>query len=167
MLGLDGTNRTYKYVRKDYICNHPNLNKWKVFLPKSNGSGAIGEVLSTPLIGQPLIGHTQTFISIGGFDSENEASACLKYIKSKFARTLLGTLKITQDNKKSTWSNVPLQDFTPNSDIDWTKSISKVDIPAQKKYKLSINEIDAQLYKKYNLSPEEIAFIEKMIRSMS
>lgn len=167
MLGLDGTNRTYKYVRKDYICNHPNLNKWKVFLPKSNGSGAIGEVLSTPLIGQPLIGHTQTFISIGAFDSENEASACLKYIKSKFARTLLGTLKITQDNKKSTWSNVPLQDFTQNSDIDWTKSISKVDIPAQEKYKLSINEIDAQLYKKYNLSPEEIAFIEKMIRSMS
>jgi len=151
VFGLEGTKRVYKYVQKDYIMPHENLLKWKVFLPKSNGSGAIGEVLSTPLIGQPLIGHTQTFISIGSFDTEFEAEAVLKYIKTKFARTLLGSLKITQDNKKGTWENVPLQDFTEKSDIDWS---------------VSIPEIDAQLYKKYALSKEEIAFIEKMIKPM-
>ena len=70
----------------------------------------------------------------------------LKYIKLKFARTLLGTLKATQDNKKETWANVPLQDFTENSDIDWNKSIK---------------EIDQQLYKKYGLEKNEIDFIEK------
>lgn len=39
-------------------------------------------------------------------------------IKSKFARALLGTLKVTQHNHKGTWINVPLQDFTAASDID-------------------------------------------------
>ncbi|MBD5409523.1 MAG: DEAD/DEAH box helicase family protein [Treponema sp.] len=151
IFGLDGTKRTSKYIRKDYIDPHENLMKYKVFVPKSNGTGAIGEVLSTPVIGHPVIGHTQTFISIGKFDTKKEAEACLKYIKTKFARVMLGTLKITQDNKKATWANVPLQDFTPNSDIDWNKPIA---------------DIDRQLYKKYNLSEEEIAFIESKVKAM-
>lgn len=70
---------------------------------------------------------------------------------SKFARTMLGTIKVTQDNSKELWANVPMQDFTPDSDIDWSKSIP---------------EIDAQLYAKYGLSEEEIAFIESMIKPM-
>lgn len=151
IFGLEGSNRVYKYIRNDYIMPHDNLMKYKVFVPKSNGSGAIGEVLSTPLIGQPLIGHTQTFISIGSFDTEYEANSLLKYLKTKFARTMLGTLKVTQDNKKATWLNVPLQDFTANSDIDWNKSVS---------------EIDKQLYKKYGLSKDEIEFIETKVKEM-
>ncbi len=151
IIGLEGSNRVYKYIRNDYIMPHDNLMKYKVFVPKSNGSGAIGEVLSTPLIGQPLIGHTQTFISIGSFDTEYEANSLLKYLKTKFARTMLGTLKVTQDNKKATWLNVPLQDFTATSDIDWSKSVS---------------EIDKQLYKKYNLNTEEIEFIESKVKEM-
>ena len=151
IFGLDGTKRTSKYIRKDYVDPHENLMKYKVFVPKSNGTGAIGEVLSTPVIGHPVIGHTQTFISIGKFDTKKEAEACLKYIKTKFARVMLGTLKITQDNKKATWANVPLQDFTPNSDIDWNKPIA---------------DIERQLYKKYNLSEEEIAFIESKVKAM-
>lgn len=44
-----------------------------------------------------------------------------------------------------------MQDFTENSDIDWSKSVE---------------EIDQQLYRKYGLSDEEIAFIESMIKPM-
>ncbi len=92
------------------------MKKYKVLLPESNGSGALGEVLSTPLIGQPLIGqpligHTQTFISIGNYETLKEAENLLKYIKTKFCRVLLGSLKITQHNSKATWRNVPLQDL--------------------------------------------------------
>jgi len=43
------------------------------------------------------------------------------------------------------------QDFTENSDLDWSKSIS---------------EIDQQLYKKYQLSQEEIDFIEEKVLAM-
>jgi hypothetical protein len=122
-----------------------------VFLPKSNGAGTLGEVLTNPVVGEPAIGHTQTFISIGNFQNRYEADALLNYLKTKFARTLLDILKVTQDNKKSVWKYVPLQNFTIESDIDWSKSIS---------------DIDKQLYKKYNLSEDEINFIESMIKPM-
>ena len=111
----------------------------------------MGETLSTPLIGTPLVGYTQSFIGIGKFNQKVDCQNAFKYIKSKFCRVMLGTLKVTQDNNKGTWKNVPMQDFTDKSDIDWTKSIP---------------EIDQQLYKKYNLSDDEIAFIEKNVKEM-
>ena len=151
IVGLEkGNKRTVRYAEYNLI-DDPNLEKWKVFLPKSNGSGAIGEIISTPLTGEPLTGCTGTFIQIGSFDNEYEARSCLKYIKSKFCRAMLGTLKVTQDNPKSVWKNVPIQDFTQKSDIDWSQSIS---------------DIDKQLYQKYDLSQDEINFIETHVKAM-
>lgn len=150
--GLINNRRIIRYIDKKYIEPHINLGKWKVLIPKSNGTGAIGEVLSTPLIGEPLIGFTQSFISFGAFDNEYEANSLIKYIKSKFARTMLGILKITQDNPPEKWKFVPLQDFTSNSDINWN---------------VSIKEIDKQFYKKYGLSPEEVEFIETHVQEMN
>lgn len=151
ILGNIKGERYYRWFRKDYVSSTDNLNVYKVLVPKANGSGAIGEVLSTPLIGSPLIGFTETYISIGATSNEEEAIAILKYVKSKFARTMLGILKVTQNNPKETWAYVPLQDFTDKSDIDWSKSVA---------------EIDQQLYKKYNLDDSEIAFIESTIKPM-
>ncbi|MDD4406340.1 MAG: Eco57I restriction-modification methylase domain-containing protein [Parabacteroides sp.] len=144
--------RTTKFIKEKYLNPPANYRKYKVLVPASNGSGMIGEVLSTPIIGKPLTGHTETFISIGSFDDYAEAEAALKYLKTKFLRTMLGTLKITQSNKsKSVWSDVPLQIFTENSDIDWSKAIP---------------EIDKQLYTKYGLDKKEINFIETHVKSM-
>ncbi|NLC92542.1 MAG: DEAD/DEAH box helicase family protein [Treponema sp.] len=151
IFGRENATRNDKWIKKDYLRIPDNFDFYKVFIPKSNGSGSIGEVLSTPMVGEPMVGCTTTFLSIGKFKTEEEANACLKYIKTKFTRAMLGTLKVTQDNPKPTWENVPLQDFTEQSDIDWS---------------VSIPEIDAQLYKKYGLSKDEIVFIEKMIRPM-
>ena len=44
-----------------------------------------------------------------------------------------------------------MQDFSANSDIDWSKSV---------------RAIDRQLYAKYGLSDEEIDFIEDKIEPM-
>lgn len=151
IFGLLKGERHYKWFRRDYVKEVPNLFKYKVMIPKANGSGAIGEVLSTPLCGVPLCGFTETFISIGETDSKEEAEATLKYVKTKFARIMLGILKVTQNNAKPTWKYVPLQDFTSTSDIDWSKSIP---------------EIDQQLYKKYDLTPDEIKFIETHVKEM-
>ena len=104
--------------------------------------------MNNPTVLEPGVAVTQTFITIGSFEAEAEAQRCLKYLRSKFARTMLGVLKITQHNPRSTWKYVPAQDFTSPSDIDWTKSIP---------------EIDAQLYAKYGLDVEEIAFIEAKV----
>ena len=91
-------------------------------------------------------------MSIGSFETQYEATAALKYIKSKFARAMLGVLKITQHNSNDCWKYVPLQDFTPASDIDWSKSIPK---------------IDQQLYAKYGLDAAEIEFIETHVKPMT
>ena len=154
--GRTESKRCIRYAQRSLFEEHPNLEYYKVLVPESNGSGTIGEVLSTPLIGEPLIGEpligvTQTFITIGAFKTRAEAEACLKYVKTRFARTMLGMLKATQHNPKDTWRLVPLQDFTSNSDIDWSRSV---------------DEIDAQLYRKYGLDPSEIAFIEEKVRPM-
>jgi hypothetical protein len=98
-----------------------------------------------------MIGSTDTFISVGRFSALFEAENCMKYIKTKIARTMLGVLKATQHNPKSTWRYVPLQNFTKKSDIDWSESVSG---------------IDWQLYKKYGLTKEEIDFIESKIKPM-
>ena len=154
--GRSESKRCIRYAQRSLFEEHPNLEYYKVLVPESNGSGAIGEVLSTPLIGEPLIGEpligvTQTFITIGAFETRVEAEACLKYVKTCFARTMLGMLKATQHNPKDTWRLVPLQDFSPNSDIDWSQSVA---------------DIDQQLYRKYGLEPEEITFIEEKVRPM-
>lgn len=157
MYGKLGGKRLYRWVRRDYIAENDNLEKFKVMLPAANGSGALGESLATPLIGQPLIGqpligHTETFISIGPFDANQEAEAALKYIKTKYARCMLGVLKITQHNSPEKWAYVPLQDFTSDSDIDWSQSVA---------------DIDRQLYAKYCLDEDEISFIESHVKEMN
>lgn len=152
IIGIKNNKRVWRYFPRKFIdASHENLYKWKVILPSANGSGAIGEVLSTPLVGEPLVGYTQSFIGIGAFDAREEAEAAMKYVKSKFARTMLGILKITQHNPPDKWKYVPLQDFTEHSDIDWTKSVA---------------EIDKQLYAKYGLDETEINFIETHVKEM-
>ena len=151
-LGLMKGKRVWYWARKDFLDPPDSFYTFKVFIPEANGSGALGEVLSTPLIGAPLIGATETFLSIGEFATEGEAANCLKYVKSKFARAMLGVLKITQHNTREKWIYVPLQDFSSSSDIDWSQSIA---------------DIDQQLYAKYGLSAEEIAFIESHVKEMA
>ena len=95
---------------------------------------------------------SETFISIGKFDTRKEAEALEKYIKTKFARAMWSILKVTQNGNKPVWRFIPMQDFTQNSDIDWSKSIP---------------EIDKQLYAKYGLTDDEITFIETHVKEMS
>ncbi len=159
IFGLEGTGqkRVKKWVDKNYIEDNGNLFKHKIMVSKSNGgAGNLCEtpvrIIAEPFILGPGIGYTQSFIGIGAFAAELEATSALKYIKSKFARCLLGILKITQDNPPERWRFIPLQDFTPASDIDWSRSIP---------------EIDRQLYAKYGLDEAEIAFIESHVKEMS
>lgn len=154
--GLIKNKRVTRFIPRKYLEENPVLDLYSVLVPKANGSGAIGEVSSTPLIGEPIInpplmGYTGSFIGIGAFSCEDDAEACMKYIKTKFARALLGILKVTQDNPVETWAFVPRQDFTSKSDIDWNTSIP---------------EIDKQLYEKYKLSEEEVAFVDSNLRAM-
>lgn len=156
MFGLSDGKRCDKYIRKDYVVDSKHrLSKYKVFLPKAYGTGIV-DGKETYIIGQPVVGEvnmasTESFISIGEYDSYIEANNCLKYLKTRFCRVLIGILKVTQDCPARVFQPVPFQDFTSNSDIDWSQSIV---------------DIDKQLYKKYNLSQDEIDFIETHVKEM-
>lgn len=150
--------RVYRWFRQDYLLPVKNLDKYKVFISKADGAaGQIGKPIPARIIGRPMVmepgvGCTETYITIGATDTEAEAEAIAKYVRSKFTRTMIGVLKVTQNYAKPTWNYVPLQDFTPASDIDWSKSIP---------------EIDQQLYKKYGLDEKEIQFIESHVKEMA
>lgn len=147
IIGFSKT-RKIKYIPKKYVFMSDKWeNKWKVFLPGSSGS--LGGKIGKPYVGNGMFLCTQTFIAFGMFETEEEANNCSKYLITRFARAILSKLKVTQHNAKGTWLHVPVQDFTVNSDIDWTKSI---------------DEIDHQLYKKYSLTAEEIHWIKNNIQ---
>ena len=158
ILGRDKNGRTKRYIKREYINNVVNFEKYKLFLSKADGaSGTIGNpiparIVGTSALGYPHMGSTESFLSIGAFDTLVEAENLSTYIKTKFARIMLGILKVTQDITPTKWKYVPLQDFTPASDIDWSKSIP---------------EIDRQLYAKYGLDAAEIEFIETHVKEMS
>jgi len=151
VLGLIKKRRVTRWIRSEYLTGPDSFAKHKVVVAKANGSGVFGEALATPTVVGPNVAITQSFMTIGAFDRDADANACLSYVKSKFARTLLGVLKVTQDNPAKVWKYVPMQDFTASSDIDWSKSIP---------------EIDQQLYAKYGLDADEIAFIEDNVKPM-
>ncbi len=149
--GLLNLKRVFAWIRRDYIIEASNFASYKVLLPKVNGNGDFGETLSSPIVVEPNVGYTQSFIGIGAVKNIEEAEAILKYIKTRFVRALLGILKRTQDNPPERWKYVPLQDFTSSSDIDWSKSIA---------------EIDEQLFVKYGLDDEEKNFIRTKVKEM-
>ena len=160
VLGIDSNRkRVTVYVDKNYpFPKMDNIDKYKLFVSKAYGAGkAIGEsentlVMCAPVVAKPNQACTETFLEIGSFDTKEEVENFYSYFKTKFFRTLLGIRKQTQDTKRSTYSFVPLQDFTPSSDIDWT---------------LPVSQIDEQLYRKYGLSDEEIDFIESHVKPMA
>ena len=156
VLGLSKNKRVSRWIRREYLTGPPSLERFKAAVPASrNASGMLGDkpalVTGHSLLLEPGTGVTQTFITIGSFDTKAEGEACLKYIQSRFARVMLGILKVTQHNPRTTWKFVPAQNFTNTSDIDWTKPIT---------------EVEAQIYAKYGLDADEIAFIEAHVKPM-
>jgi len=138
----EGSDGRIEFVKLD------NSYMWKVVFPKA---GLVNEKpLNTRILGPDII-FTDKFLCIF-VKSEQEAINAEKYFNSRFYRAGLDS-KMTSWNLYRKWhSNIPLQDFTSQSDIDWSKSIP---------------EIDQQLYKKYGLDQKEIDFIESRIKPMT
>lgn len=143
------------FVEQAQVTMHEEwINKWKVYLPYANNIGTeLNDDNQNAFVGSPNTICTETFLVVGAELELNEMSAnnLCKYLKTRFARFLHSLAKISQHGTAKTYRFVPLQDFTDKSDIDWSKSVAK---------------IDQQLYKKYNLDDSEIAFIESMIKPM-
>ena len=138
--------------RKNIKKNIPDISKPKVFIPEAYGAG---ESFPHQIIGIPEIASAESVCSQSylyvAFRTNTEAENFAKYLRTKFLRVLVSASKVSQHAMNKVYRFVPIQDFTENSDIDWSRSI---------------DEIDSQLYAKYHLTEEETAFIEKMIKPM-
>ena len=132
--------------------------KWKLIMSKASAEHA-GQtdkegrkrIISRLEVLEPGTICTESYLLLNVFDSQDEAENMKKYMRTQFVRFLISSILLTQNIVRDKFRFVPLQDFTANSDIDWSKSIE---------------EIDAQLYAKYDLYKDEIAFIESMIKPM-
>lgn len=151
ILGRIDGNREYRFINKEYIDNNKYIDGYKLFLPEANSQGHFGETLTLPILGLPGDGSADTYLSAGPFKTEIEARTLETYLKTKFFRAMLGIKKVTQHCPPAVWNMIPMQDFTPSSDIDWSQSI---------------HDIDLQLYQKYGLDETEIEFIESHVKEM-
>lgn len=122
------------------------LNKWKVLTSRGYGEGGEAReyprmMMGKPIIAPPASACTETYIVIGSYNSEVEATNLASYARTKFLRFLVGLRKNTQDITQDRFAFVPQLSMMES----WS---------------------DEKLYAKYGLTQEEIDFIESMIRPM-
>ncbi len=150
-----GKSRQVGYISNTEKILHPDwINAWKLCTPRANNIGTeLSDDNLNSFISEPDSICTEAYILVGAEMNLDYTSACniSIYFQTKFARFLHGIAKASQDASRKTYQFVPLQDFSPSSDIDWNQPISN---------------IDAQLYTKYHLSPQEIEHIEGKIKPM-
>jgi len=131
------------YVSPGEIINHDLAMRHKVLVPRA-GSGSDSfphTILGKPIYSEPGSCCTETYIGVGPFDSEQTAQNVISYLHTRFLRFLVLLIKNSQDAPRGVYSFVPMQDFSEA----WT---------------------DEKLYRKYGITPDEIAFIDSMIRPM-
>ena len=141
--GLDSSlKRVVRYIPKNYpIPKRDYIHDYKMFMARNQGAGFFGEKFSTPIFAKPGELCTETYIVIGGFDSEEKMMNCWSYVKTKFFRALIGVKKNDQGAASGVYQYVPMQDFSK----PWT---------------------DKELYEKYGLDQKEIDFIENNVEAM-
>ena len=141
---LKSTKRVVEYIDRNLVSkNAADIDSIKVFVPAAYGAS---ESFPHQILGMPEYAPSgsvcsQTYLYMK-FSNENEAKNFISYLKTKFFRALVSAIKITQHAQTSVYHFVPMQDFTHS----WT---------------------DADLFKKYDLSPDEVKYVESMIKPMS
>lgn len=134
------------------------INKYKLCISKvtsehANEPDKNGQyrIISSNFIVPPQSVVTDSYLVIFSSDNEYEIQSYWKYMKTKFYRSLLLQSVTSINLSKDKFQFIPMQIFSSNEDIDWSKSIP---------------EIDQQLYEKYGLDDGEIAFIEEKVKTM-
>jgi site-specific DNA-methyltransferase (adenine-specific) len=123
--------------------NQDILTKYKLLLAKAcEGGGEYpNRITGKPIIAEPNSCCTETYLVIDVFDTLTEAHNMDKYLRTRFARFMIHLRKPTQNMSKNVFAFVPDLDMN----ITWT---------------------DEMLYEKYGLTPDEIAFVESIVREM-
>lgn len=124
-----------KYIRK----GHHLIDAYKIFVPRVWGTGEPATDWVNPFIVEKNSCSTETYLTIGPFNTTNEAENALSYMQTKLFHFMVSLIKNTQQAMQRVYTFVPIQDFSK----PWS---------------------DDELYEKYSLSVNEISFIESMIK---
>lgn len=149
-------NKVYVNDRNFYSDKNNLKPKYKLFVSKADGAaGQLGNPIPAKIIGNAEFGYpgdicTETFLTAGPFENKECMENASKYLKTKFARFMIGIRK-NKNMTADTYKFLPMQDFHNNQSIDWSKKV---------------NQIDRELYLKYNLDNNEIDYIESMIKNI-
>ena len=157
-IALFGSDGISYLEENDVPQNRHLIPKWKVIMSKASAEHA-GQtdingrkrVVSRLEVLPPNTICTESYLLLDVFDNELEAENMKKYIRTQFVRFLLASILITQNIVRDKFKFVPLQDFSSNTPIDWTKSVG---------------EIDEQLFAYYGLTEAEQTFIKSTIKEM-
>ena len=139
--------RSQGLVEAEKITKNKELvPKWKVLLSMGYGEG--GEtreyprmITGKPIIAPPPSACTETYIVISSFDEEVHARNLASYLRTKFARFLIGLRKNTQHITSDRFAFLPF-------------------VSMEKPW------LDNDLFNFFELSDEEIEFIDLLIRTM-
>lgn len=132
------------YITRDEVDQNKKLiDEYKIYISRAYNAGDTypHQIIGKPILGKPGSCCTETYVTIGPFDNEEETKNVISYIHTKFFRFMVFLTKVSQMASSKVYQFVPIQDFSH----PWT---------------------DEMLYKKYGLDDEEIAFIDSMIRPM-
>lgn len=136
------------YKRKDITVGVDMIDTWKVIASRSGhehagnpGNDGSRRVLARTAVLPPGTICTETYLVIGSYSTEREASNLLSYMKTRFFRFLMSLFMYSHGITKDTFAFIPVLDMRTR----WT---------------------DDKLYKRYGLTIDEIAFIESKIRPM-
>lgn len=136
------------YRRDEITVGRELIDKWKVITSyvgydHAGNPGKDGKrrVFSKIDILPPGTICTETYLVVGSFDTEQEATNLVTYMKTLFFRFLVAQCMYSHHITKEAYRLVPIQDFSQS----WT---------------------DEKLYAKYGITDEEIKFIESMVRPM-
>ena len=137
------------YKRTEIRVGTEMIDQWKIIISRLTAEHA-GQpakdgkyrVLSTMELLKPGEICSETYLVAGAFDSKEEATNYMDYLKTQFVRFLILQIAMTQQLSKASFAFVPCQDFTRK----WT---------------------DRQLFEKYDLSSEEVNYIQGMIKEMA
>lgn len=146
--------REYGYINhKDVSKQADTIFLHKVIFPEAAGTGIDDLILGEPILALAPSCFSATYVCIGANPHQaytaQECEHIRKYLLTRFLRYLVSIKKNTQHGPRSAFTFVPQEDFTTQSDIDWSKSIA---------------EIDEQLYAKYEFTSELRAEIARRVR---
>ena len=136
-------------IRKSNVpSGHEFVDKWKVFISKASydhggqpDKDGKRRILSKVFIAGPNTVCTETYLVAGSFEDRQSAINFANYLRTRFARFLLGSILLTQNITKDKFKFVPA--------LDWTESWD-----------------DKKLFQFFKLPENHIQLIQKTIKVM-